>query len=189
MASPVTQALFTLVDLLEALEVPYMVMGGFAVRVWGVPRPTYDVDFTLDADEATLALIYERVDALGFTVPEAFRGGFVDSIRGLAKVKLMLFGEPSPIDIDIFLAGTDYQHTALSRRISAELEERTLLFISPEDLVLHKLIAGRPRDLGDVADVLLVQGRLDVPYMLQWAQPLRVHDLLIGHLRSAGYET
>ena len=109
MASPVTQALFTLVALLEALEVPYMVMGGFAVRVWGIPRPT--------------------------------------------------------------------------------LEERTLLFISPEDLVLHKLIAGLPRDLGDVADVLLVQGRLDVPYMLQWAQPLRVHDLLIGHLRSAGYET
>ena len=33
--------------LLEAEQIPYVVMGGLAVRVYGIPRATYDVDFTI----------------------------------------------------------------------------------------------------------------------------------------------
>ena len=40
-----------LLDELEAAKAPYMVMGGWAVQVWGRPRPTYDVDFTLSLSD------------------------------------------------------------------------------------------------------------------------------------------
>ena len=41
----VTETLHTLVELLDQLLIDYAVMGGFAVRAHGVPRPTYDIDW------------------------------------------------------------------------------------------------------------------------------------------------
>jgi ABC-type multidrug transport system fused ATPase/permease subunit len=46
--------------------------------------------------------------------------------------------------------------------------------VSPEDLILLKLIAARPRDLVDVGDVLFIQGSLDEDYMRCWAARLHV---------------
>ena len=42
--SVLTDALRDFVSLFERLEAPYVLMGGFAVRVYGIPRPTYDAD-------------------------------------------------------------------------------------------------------------------------------------------------
>ena len=42
-----TDALSQIVELLDGMQVPYVVMGGIAVRVYGIPRPTHDVDFTI----------------------------------------------------------------------------------------------------------------------------------------------
>ena len=36
-----------LIGLFDAEGVPYVVMGGLAMRIHAVPRPTYDVDFTV----------------------------------------------------------------------------------------------------------------------------------------------
>jgi hypothetical protein len=46
-------ALRELAGVFEKLELPYAVMVGLAVRVYGIPRPAYDVDFTVDAGRAT----------------------------------------------------------------------------------------------------------------------------------------
>jgi|LakMenEpi03Aug12_release.lakeMendotaPanAssembly.Ray.scaffolds.fasta_scaffold48099_6 hypothetical protein len=45
-------------------------------------------------------------------------------------------------------------------------------------LVLFKLLANRPRDLADVADILFVQGELDRRYMQQWVEVLSISDRL-----------
>ena len=41
------QALRDFVETFEQLQLPYVVMGGIAVRFYGIPRATYDVDFTV----------------------------------------------------------------------------------------------------------------------------------------------
>jgi hypothetical protein len=46
--------------------------------------------------------------------------------------------------------------------------------ISPEDLILMKLLANRPRDRADVADLLLVVGEVDGAYLGSWAARLGV---------------
>jgi hypothetical protein len=50
--------------------------------------------------------------------------------------------------------------------------------VSPEDLILLKLLARRPRDLSDVGDVLFMSGQLDETYMRHWAAELGIADEL-----------
>ena len=41
-------------------------------------------------------------------------------------------------------------------------------FATVEDLVIHKLLAGRPRDLEDIKSILLKQSQADLGYIRQW---------------------
>ena len=50
--------------------------------------------------------------------------------------------------------------------------------VSPEDLVLLKLLAGRPKDFVDVGDILFIQGQLDQEYLHRWATQLGISSAL-----------
>lgn len=56
--------------------------------------------------------------------------------------------------------------------------------MSPEDLILLKVAAARPRDLGDIEDVLLAQVDLDEVSMRRWAKELGVEEKLEEVLSS-----
>jgi hypothetical protein len=70
----------------------------------------------------------------------------------------------------------------LARRRRHEIDDLPIWFVSPEDLVLLKLLSGRPRDVADVGDVLFTQGQLDEEYLRAWAHELGVLDQLQGVL-------
>ena len=111
-----TAALNDIVDVLEELQVPYVVMGGIAVRVYGIPRPTHDVDFTIALQRSSLPIFFERATKKGFTVPEVYESGWVDQVAGMPLVKLRMYLETHGVDIDIFLAESRFQQSLLSRR-------------------------------------------------------------------------
>jgi hypothetical protein len=71
-----------LVGLFEAAAIPYALMGGVAVRVYALPRPTFAVDFTILLPRTELPRLYRSAEALGYVVPAAQRGGWVDPCAG-----------------------------------------------------------------------------------------------------------
>jgi hypothetical protein len=168
------QALRDFVLLFEGMGTPYAVMGGIAVRIYGIPRPTHDIDFTLALDRNRLPDLYESVRALGYTVPEEYASGWVDNVAGMPVVKVRLYLEGRGVDIDIFLAESRFQEQLLARRRREQLDELAVWFVSPEDLILLKLLGHRPRDIADIGDILFTQGRLDESYMRHWAQQLGI---------------
>ena len=179
-------ALQDVVSTLDALACPYAVMGGLAVRTYGIPRPTRDVDVTVSIDRSRLPELFESLEAKGYTTPEAYQRGWVDEIAGMPLVKLRTYHSTGGVDVDLFLAESEFQRSLIARRRPTPIEDRLIDLVSPEDLVLLKLLAGRPRDRADVGDVLFVQGKLDQDYLRLWAERLGVADELASALAEAG---
>jgi len=63
-----TQALSEIAGICESLSARYAVMGGIAVRIHGIPRPTHDVDFTVALDRERLSDFFQRAVDAGYTV-------------------------------------------------------------------------------------------------------------------------
>ncbi len=167
MNQSIENVLMEMVANCKQLKLDYAVMGGIAVRVHGIPRPTYDVDFELNVDQERLEKFFDLASAQGYMID--------------VKLKTYLAGNQS-VDVDIFINETNFQQSLMSRRKAIEFEGQAIDFVTPEDLILFKLIASRPRDLGDVADVLFVQGQLDETYMRTWAEHLEITDGLEASL-------
>lgn len=172
------------VEVFERLKIPYALIGGLAVGVHGIPRPTHDLDFTIAVDRSRLPEFFQAVIDLGYDVPQEFTSGWVDQVAGMPLVKTRLWVEGKTIDVDVFLAESRFQKSLIQRRIQTDVEGIVAYIASPEDLILLKVLAGRPRDLGDIQDILLVQGSLDQAYLQHWADELGVRDQLTKALEE-----
>jgi hypothetical protein len=66
------RVLETTTGLFEQLGVPYALMGGIAVRTYGIPRPTYDIDFTIALERVDLPILFHKAREVGYTIPEEY---------------------------------------------------------------------------------------------------------------------
>jgi predicted nucleotidyltransferase len=176
--NPVEGVFHDFVELFERLNIPYAVMGGLAVRAHGIPRPTYDVDLAILVDRQKLANVTSEIRQLGYEVAEQYDKGWVDAVSGLPFIKAATFIEGRSLVADIFLAETDFLRSLIARRIRDTVNGFNAWLVTAEDLILLKLIANRPRDIADIADVLVMQLSLDDEYLRRWADVLGVRDRL-----------
>ena len=146
-----------------------------------VPTAAYVAGNTLGLDRITppryrdrLPDLYSAAHKTGFSVPEQFAAGWIDSVAGMPLVKFRLFVESQSIDIDVSLAESDYQRAIMARRQSHVVAGREAWFVSAEDLVSLKPIAARKRDLADVEDILLGLPDVDDTYMRPRAESLGI---------------
>jgi len=125
-------ALHEFVGLFELRGYRYAIMGDIAARVLGIPRPTYDVDFTLSISRDSLPELFDAAENAGYHVPVAYRSGWIDSVANMPIVKLgMQLGEHG-IDIDVFLAESEFQESLLARRSQHDIGGRLVWLVSPD---------------------------------------------------------
>ena len=70
--------------------------------------------------------------------------------------------------VDFVFSFAGYEREAISRAMTVEIGGAQVRFASVEDLVILKLVAGRPRDVEDVRGILVRQPDLDVSTVYQW---------------------
>lgn len=178
----VYETLLEFIDIFRELDLRYAVMGGLAIRAYSIPRSTWDVDLTLGIDRDDLPRFFEAVESRGYSVPEAYSRGWVDQVAGMPLVKFKTYCASGTVDVDVFIAENDFQMSSLSRSEIMPTEVGPVSIVTPEDLILLKLIANRPRDLIDVADLLFIQGDLDEDYLRLWGKRLGVLAILEDQL-------
>lgn len=173
---PVERLLLEALTVIEGEKIPYAIMGGFAVRTWGVPRPTYDADVAVAVDDPGLVLLLKALEDAGFQVPEEYRTGFRDTLAGMSKIKVTRFEEGTVWDVDLFLARGGLLESALDRRRRVTLAERPVWVMSAEDVILLKLVAHRRKDQLDIEEIVRIARDLDHDYLRSWASRLGVTE-------------
>jgi len=153
---------------LEARSIAYMVTGGQAVLLYAEPRLTRDIDITLGLSTDRLPSLREVVSALGLRIRVAEPEDFV-------RETLVLPCEESQtgIRIDFIFSDSPYEAEALSRVKRVRVGGSEVRYASVEDLIIHKLVAGRPRDIEDVRGILLKNPVYDTDYVRRWLKHSR----------------
>jgi predicted nucleotidyltransferase len=153
----------------------YMIIGGQAVLLYGEPRLTKDIDITIGADLTRLPDVLALVRELGLR-------SLADPDTFTKQTMVLPCLEPeSGIRVDLIFSFTPYEQQALSRAMTVRIGGAEVRFVSLEDLVVHKMIAGRPRDLDDIDAVLRKNPAADLTYVRHWLKEFEagLHEPLV----------
>ncbi|CAG0943771.1 hypothetical protein ANRL1_01467 [Anaerolineae bacterium] len=146
-------------------KIPYAIIGGFAVQQWGVPR------FTADVDAEMLAPLTEGSENFVRLILSEFSSrDNVDPFTRAKRDRVVLISASNGRGIDISFGVPEYQDELLARAVDYKLARGKVVRVcSAEDLIIHKCVAGRDKDLRDVEGVIARQGELlDVAYIRKW---------------------
>ena len=150
-------------SVLDAAGIRVCVIGALAVHRWGEPRATSDADFSALApygDEAEPIRVLlnrfapRRPDAAEFAL--------------VSRVLLLKTGDG--VEVDVALAAFPFEVEALEMASSWHILPDIALRTCPaEHLIVYKLVAARPHDIGDMVSIVRCQGRrLDVDLIRRW---------------------
>ena len=153
------RALVEITVLLDELDVPYMLIGGLAVSLWGEPRATLDVDLSLWVESAnfepTLSALCARVAAL----PR-------DALAFATQTRVLPVSSSEGVRVDLVFASLDAEKQAIGRATAKQVGGKTVMVSSVEDLVLMKLISEREKDWEDARRLLRrFRGSIDRAYL------------------------
>jgi predicted nucleotidyltransferase len=133
--------------LLNAHQVEYLLIGGYAVAYHGYPRATAEMDIWIATHPRNAAQVVAALKEFGFDVPELS----VELFQ--AENQIVRMGKP-PVRIEIVtgISGVNFAECYAARVIHV-LDGLEVSLISLHHLKLNKRAAGRYKDLDDLENL------------------------------------
>jgi hypothetical protein len=150
-------ALAALARALDEAGAPWMVIGGIAVIAHGVRRFTTDIDAAVRGDAISIDRLLEVLARHGIVPRIADAAAFAR-----ANLVLLLRHASTGVDLDVSQAWSSFEYEALAAREEARFGRVRVPMTVPDDLVVFKAIAGRPKDVEDAEALLVLHPRIDV---------------------------
>lgn len=163
-------------------DLPFMIVGAYAVAVHGLPRSTNDLDFVVHMPFESRRAVSDLLTRFGVAaVHERIDPQWGKRVAGTL---------PSGLVIEVFFTPPNPVHDReFDRRVLVPVRNEELPFLSAEDLVLRKLVNLRLRrgsDYDDAVGIIATQGEaLDLAYLRAHAGFYRVAELLERALKDA----
>lgn len=161
----------SIVERLNGAGIPYMLTGSLALAIWARPRMTRDVDVVIEADEASVQRIVAAFRQDSYVSAEAA----AEAARLGAIFNVIHFTSLLKADF-ILLRDDAYERAKFARRRVIDVDGLAVSVISPEDLILSKLLWARgSASTRQAEDVRLLLGDvvgLDEAYLQEWAARL-----------------
>ena len=156
------EVVLALIDRLEASGLDYALGGAIAYSTWAEPRATRDVDLNL----------WVGADRLGNAINVLATAGVAidrDAAETASRERGMFVGYCRDYRIDVFVPSVPFYAEARRRRQRVRLAGRDTWVLSPETLIVFKMLFFRPKDVADVGRVLEIQGtQLDTAFVRHW---------------------
>ncbi len=151
------------IDFLNEHDIPYMLIGGLTISIWGEMRVTYDVDFKVSVDMPLAdfrKLVLEHFPARSTNIPP----------HKLSPYVIHFWASPD-VAADILVSIVDYEKEAIKRAVNAKVLGIPVRVCTAEDFIVHKAIANRDKDWMDIASIIMRQrGKLDHKYVHHWLE-------------------
>ncbi len=163
-------------EILEGMEIRYLVVGSVAGVRWGLRRTTVDIDLLIHVAPERSEDLFARVLADGLYLP-------IDSARrAIADGGSFNVLDPDTTGkIDLFLGDPNDAFTAMrmDARVTAPILGRNVYVDSAENLILSKL-SWRASSLSEVQwrdcfEIAAIND-LDVDHLREWAAKLGIAD-------------
>jgi predicted nucleotidyltransferase len=160
---PFRETIESLQRLLQKYENRGVIIGGIAVGFLGKPRFTADVDaiFLLSIDDIPQFLEFAHEESI---VPR------IQNAKEFARKNriLLLKHSITDTDIDISLGILPFEEEMVERGSIKSVANLSVRLPTPEDLIIMKAIAQRPKDFDDIRTIVEKYPVLDVERIKQW---------------------
>lgn len=135
------------IELLNAHNVRYLVVGGYAVALHGHPRYTKDLDVWIELSPKNAENIINALEEFGFGSLGLKTEDFLE------RDQIIQLGYP-PNRIDILTTLKDIQfNDCYKEKVEIQIQGIKINFIDLENLKLNKRATGRPQDLADAENL------------------------------------
>jgi hypothetical protein len=151
--------------LIEQFNDQGIIIGGVAASILGEPRLTADAD-------AMLLLSIEQIPKLIELAAQEGLAPRLENVEGFARKNrvVLLRHQESGINVDISLGLLPFEVEAVERSREYEVRGFRVRLPTPEDLIILKAVARRPKDMLDIEAVIATQDDLDKERIGFWVQ-------------------
>ena len=125
------QITYEVLQHLEALQIPYMLVGSVASSIRGIARSTVDADVVLDLRPNQLQSLVARLESDFYVSAEAA----LDAIHRQSMFNVIQFSSGFKVDLYVLGRG-EFERHEFSRRQAIEVEGQRIWVATPEDLIL-----------------------------------------------------
>lgn len=168
-----------LADVFDRLGLRYAITGSTATIAYGEPRFTNDIDVLVELTEERITEFLQAFPERQFYLsPDAVRSAVANHRQ------FNIIHPAAGLKADVIIAAnSEFDRQRLDRsRPLAVFKDRTVLFATPEDVILKKLQyfqeGGSEKHLRDITGVLRVQGdRIDYDRLREWSARLGVGEI------------
>ena len=124
-------------------DVRYLVIGGIAAVLYGVPRATFDLDILIEPTKENAQKLLNALIEIGFGTAQ------MTSAEEIVETEITIFTDRVRLDVQTFTPGIRFEE-AWPRRVTMKYAGQELAVVSLADLIKSKTAAGREVDLEDV---------------------------------------
>lgn len=124
-------------------EVKYLVIGGIAAVLYGVPRATFDLDVLIEPSAENVERLLKAMTEAGLGTAE------LTSVNDVLSTEITIFTDRVRLDVQTSTPGVVFKE-AWGRRVTMSYKGQKLEVVSLSDLIASKRASGRDVDLEDV---------------------------------------
>ena len=187
----------SVLDAIEAANVPYLIGGAVALAAWGENRTTRDLDLVVDLPFESMGDLSRELEKRDMLVPIDIMIDLALEDRADLPINAIHMFSDYKAELFLLKPRDAFRETCLQRRQQVDLGPPLgeVYVHSAEDLILNKLkyyrISKQPKHVRDITSIVLNQGaELDVQYINGWVEYLGVTDIwqdIVGRIEAPDF--